>query len=76
MGVISATFQVIFFLLSLHPLTKFTVGHVPDAIYEAAQNEFTEQELIDLTIAVITINSYHRINIAFPAEVGNYRPGQ
>lgn len=57
-------------------LTIFTVGHVPDAIYEAAQKEFTEQELIDLTIAVITINSYNRINIAFPATVGNYQPGQ
>lgn len=57
-------------------LTKFTVGHVPDAIYEDARKEFSEQELIDLTIGVITINSYNRINIAFPAPVGGYQPGQ
>ncbi|WP_276486130.1 carboxymuconolactone decarboxylase family protein [Paraflavitalea pollutisoli] len=57
-------------------LTKFSAGHVPDDIYEAASQQFDEQELIDLTVAVITINSYNRINIAFPAKVGNYQPGQ
>jgi AhpD family alkylhydroperoxidase len=57
-------------------LTKFTTGHVPDAIYEAAQAQFSEQELIDLTMAVVTINTYNRINIAFPIVVGNYQPGQ
>lgn len=57
-------------------LTKFTSGHVPDVVYAAAQEQFSEQELIDLTIAVITINSYNRINIAFPTVVGNYQPGQ
>lgn len=57
-------------------LTKFTSGHVPDEVYAAAQEQFSEQELIDLTIAVITINSYNRINIAFPTVVGNYQPGQ
>lgn len=51
-------------------------GPCADAIYEAAQARFSEQELIDLTIGVITINNYNRINIAFPAEAGNYQPGQ
>jgi AhpD family alkylhydroperoxidase len=59
-------------------LTKIAGGHIPDAVYAAAREQFSDEELIDLTIAVITINSYNRINIAFPnpQAVGTYRPGQ
>jgi AhpD family alkylhydroperoxidase len=58
-------------------VTKITGGNVPDEVYEQAIAQFSEQELADLTIAVIAINSYNRINIAFPAPaaVGTYRPG-
>lgn len=57
-------------------VTKITDGQVSDEVYEEARGQFTEEELIDLTFAVITINSYNRINIAFPPEVGTYQPGQ
>lgn len=57
-------------------LTKIKSGIVPDEIYEEARKHFSETELIDLTIAVITINSYNRINIAFGAPVGTYQVGQ
>ncbi len=57
-------------------VTKVADGTVPDEVYEEIQKEFSEQEIIDLTIAVITINSYNRINIAFRPAVGNYQPGQ
>lgn len=53
-----------------------TACDVPDSIYEHAREQFTEEELVDLTMAVITINSYNRINIAFKPEVGTYRVGQ
>ncbi|PSL48320.1 AhpD family alkylhydroperoxidase [Chitinophaga niastensis] len=56
-------------------LTKIKGGQVPDDIYEAAREQFSEEELIDLTFAVITINSYNRVNIAFGAAVGTYQPG-
>ena len=46
-------------------VTKIKEGHVPDEIYEEAREQFSEEELIDLTMAVIAINSYNRINIAF-----------
>ncbi|HEY9197593.1 MAG TPA: carboxymuconolactone decarboxylase family protein [Mucilaginibacter sp.] len=57
-------------------LTKVT-GAVSDDIYEAARQEFSEEDLIDLTMAVITINGYNRVNLAFPnpAVVGTYRVG-
>lgn len=56
-------------------LTHIESGLVPDDIYEQAQQQFSEQELIDLTLAVITINGYNRVNIAFGAHVGDYQPG-
>lgn len=49
---------------------------VPDAVYERASKQFSEKELIDLTLAVVTINGYNRLNIAFRVEGGNYQPGQ
>jgi len=59
-------------------LTKLGNGAVSDEVYRKAIKEFSEQELIDLTVAVITINSYNRINLAFPIPdvVGTYQPGQ
>ncbi|WAC12607.1 carboxymuconolactone decarboxylase family protein [Dyadobacter pollutisoli] len=57
-------------------VTKIEGGQVPDEIYQDAIKQFSEEELIDLTLAVITINGYNRVNIAFPNKVGNYQPGQ
>jgi len=57
-------------------VTKLTDGNVPDEIYAEARRQFSEAELIDLTIAVITINSYNRINIAFRPVAGTYQVGQ
>jgi AhpD family alkylhydroperoxidase len=51
-----------------------TAADVPDAVYEEVKNEFSEQELVDLTFATVTINSYNRINIAFRTPAGGYQP--
>jgi AhpD family alkylhydroperoxidase len=53
-----------------------TKTHVSDEVYAAAAAAFTEQELVDLTVVIITINSYNRINIAFHTPGGSYQPGQ
>jgi len=54
-----------------------TKAQVPDNVYEEAQKQFSPEELIDLTMATITINNYNRINLAFPnpETVGTYQPG-
>ena len=57
-------------------VTKITEGHVPDEVYQEARREFSEEELIDLTMAVVTINCYNRINIAFRTTAGTYQPGE
>ena len=46
-------------------LTSITEGHVPDAVYEEARKQFSEKELVDLTYAVMAINAWNRIAIAF-----------
>lgn len=56
-------------------VTRITSNSVSDEVYEEALTQFSEQELVDLTMAVITINSYNRINIAFRPPVGSYQPG-
>jgi AhpD family alkylhydroperoxidase len=48
---------------------------VPDALYERAKLVFDEDALVDLTLLVVTINSWNRINIAARTIGGSYRPG-
>src|ERR671928_41366 len=57
-------------------VTKLEKNNVPDDVYEEALCQFSEEELVDLTMAVIAINSYNRINIAFHTPAGDYVPGQ
>ncbi len=56
-------------------VTKITDGNVPDDVYKQATLQFSEDELIDLTLAVTTINTYNRLNIAFRTPAGSYTPG-
>ncbi|HEY1386084.1 MAG TPA: carboxymuconolactone decarboxylase family protein [Dongiaceae bacterium] len=46
-------------------LTVVAGKDVPDDVYEEARRQFSEKELVDLTYAVITINGWNRICIAF-----------
>jgi alkylhydroperoxidase family enzyme len=39
------------------------------------REQFTEGELVGLTVAVSAINGWNRIAIPFRAEVGSYPPG-
>ena len=38
--------------------------------------QFAEQELADLTLAVVAINGWNRIAIGFRAEPGTYQPAK
>jgi AhpD family alkylhydroperoxidase len=53
-----------------------TACHVPDEIYNETKKHFSEEELIDLTLSITTINTWNRINLAFPNAIGTYRVGQ
>jgi len=56
-------------------VTLVTDGHVPDDVYAEVSRHFTEQELVALTLAVVAINGFNRLNIAFRVEGGSYTPG-
>jgi len=55
-------------------VTRIDLGRVPDHVYESARKQFTEKELVDLTLAVVAINGYNRLNIAFRTVAGGYKP--
>jgi len=57
-------------------VTLLDEGHVPDEVYEEVRKEFSEDELIELTMAVAAINTWNRLNIAFRTTPGTYQPSQ
>ena len=56
-------------------VTLVSEGHVPDAVYERARKSFSEVELVNLTMAIITINGWNRLSITFRFVPGEYQPG-
>jgi len=55
-------------------VTLISEEGVPDDAYQAARQHFSEQEMVDLTIAVATINVWNRLAITFHSDVGSYQP--
>ena len=45
---------------------------VSDAAWEDAHRQFSDKELVDLTLAIIAINGWNRFNIAFRTTVKDY----
>jgi AhpD family alkylhydroperoxidase len=48
-------------------------GHVPDEVYATARQQFTEKELVDLTLAIVAINGWNRLAISFRTLPGTYQ---
>jgi AhpD family alkylhydroperoxidase len=46
-------------------VTLLSESHVPDDVYAQTREQFSEGELVDLTIAVTTINSWNRLAVSF-----------
>jgi len=57
-------------------VTKIREGHVPDQIYEQVHRSFSDKELADLTLAICSINTWNRLNIAARTVPGTYQPKQ
>jgi len=56
-------------------VTLVAEDHVPDELYERVKQHFSEQELVDLTLAITNINAWNRLNVAFRTVAGGYEPG-
>jgi AhpD family alkylhydroperoxidase len=54
-------------------LTLISEGHVPDDVYARASKQFSPEELVNLSVAVATINSWNRLAIPFRAVPGEYQ---
>jgi AhpD family alkylhydroperoxidase len=55
-------------------LTLITEGHAPDEVYAEVRKEFGEKELVNLSLAIITINGWNRLAIGFRKIPGEYQP--
>jgi hypothetical protein len=53
-----------------------SIDHVPDGVYETARQHFDEKELIDLTAAIVAINGWNRLAIAFRTVPGSFQIGK
>ncbi len=54
-------------------VTRLDNREVPDAVYDLAKQEFSDAELAQLTLAVIAINGWNRLNVAFHTPAGHYK---
>jgi AhpD family alkylhydroperoxidase len=56
-------------------LTLVADEGVPDQVYERARAQFSEDELVHLSLAVVAINGWNRLNVAARTVPGGYVPG-
>ena len=55
-------------------LTRSADRHIDDATYAVVRAEFSEEEIVDLTWTIISINSWNRINAAFANQPTQFDP--
>ena len=56
-------------------LTLVAETHAPDDVYERVREQFSEDELAHLTLAVVAINGWNRLNVAARTVPGDYVAG-
>ena len=52
-------------------VTKLPEQGVPDDIYERVRGQLSEKEISDLTFAIVAINGWNRLSIAFKSVPGS-----
>ena len=55
-------------------LTLISDTHAPDDVYARVAEQFTEDEIVGLTFAVININVWNRLALPFRTVPGTYQP--
>ena len=56
-------------------LTLLSETHVPDEVYERVREQFSEDQVLHLTLAIVSINGWNRLNVAARTVPGDYVPG-
>ena len=54
-------------------VTDIVGSQVPDAVFERAREHFSEAEISNLTMAIVAINAWNRLAIAFRMVPGTYQ---
>ena len=54
-------------------LTMVSESHVPDDVYERTCAQFSQDELVSLTMAIVAINGWNRLAVAFRQVPGSYQ---
>jgi len=55
-------------------VTRVSETHVPDEVFDEVRKFFSDAEIVNLTWAIVTINSWNRLAITFRAQPGQYKP--
>jgi AhpD family alkylhydroperoxidase len=55
-------------------LTLISETHAPDDAYEDVRRHFSELELVNLSMAIVAINSWNRLALGFRTVPGTYQP--
>ncbi|MGA2712960.1 MAG: carboxymuconolactone decarboxylase family protein [Bryobacteraceae bacterium] len=55
-------------------VTLIAEDHAPDDLFQRVRQHFSEEELVNLTLAIVAINGWNRLAIAFRAVPGSYEP--
>jgi AhpD family alkylhydroperoxidase len=53
-------------------LTRISLSGAPDPLYDELEKLFLPEEIVELTLAIVAINGWNRLAVAFKSEVGNY----
>ena len=56
-------------------VTRIGENGATDEVYAEACRHFGEKELVDLTLAIVAINGWNRLAVAFRTPPGTYQPG-
>ena len=57
-------------------VTKIPQTDVSDEVFNELSKHFNKAQIADITMAIIAINSWNRLNVAFRTIPGGYKPGQ
>lgn len=55
-------------------LTLISENDVPDSLYDAVRQQFSEEEIVNLSLAIIAINGWNRLAISLRSVAGSYKP--
>lgn len=55
-------------------LTRIADTHAPDDVYEQVSRQFTEPELVAVTMTTVATNAWNRLVTSFRVPAGTYQP--